>query len=127
MLLGPPGAGKTRLAIALGRAAIREGYSVMSRSASALVAGRAQTRAEGRLEERLGFCGKPKVLIVEGATNSALWSTPIAERLRLPHEPHVHALEASDLGQFRNWLSQEAEWLPGRTTCDKVSNGRTSR
>src|ERR1700751_4288926 len=65
LLLGPRGAGKTHLAIALGRAAIREGYSVLFVTAPALVATLAKAHAEGRLEERLGFFAKPKLLIVD--------------------------------------------------------------
>ena len=65
LLLGPPGVGKTHLAIALGRAAIGEGYSVLFVTAPALVAGLAKAHADGRLEERLGFFAKPKLLIVD--------------------------------------------------------------
>jgi DNA replication protein DnaC len=65
LLLGPPGVGKTHLAIALGRAAIREGYSVLFTTAPAVVAALAKAHAEGRLEERLGFFAKPKLLIVD--------------------------------------------------------------
>src|SRR3984885_7332158 len=65
LLLGPPGVGKTHLAIALGRAAIREGYSVLFVSAPALVAGLAKAHAEGRLDDRLSFYAKPKLLIVD--------------------------------------------------------------
>ena len=60
-----PGVGKTHLAIALGRAAIREGCSVLFVTAPALVASLAKAHAEGRLEERLGFFAKPKLLIVD--------------------------------------------------------------
>jgi DNA replication protein DnaC len=65
LLLGPPGVGKTHLAIALGRAAIHEGYSVLFVTAPALVAALAKAHTEGRLEERLGFYAKPKLLIVD--------------------------------------------------------------
>ena len=65
LLLGPPGVGKTHLAIALGRAAIRAGYSVLFVTAPALVAGLAKAHAEGRLDERLRFYAKPKLLIVD--------------------------------------------------------------
>jgi DNA replication protein DnaC len=65
LLLGPPGVGKTHLAIGLGRAAIREGYSVLFITAQALVMGLLKAHAEARLDERLGFYAKPKLLIID--------------------------------------------------------------
>ena len=48
----------------VGRAAIHEGYSVLFVTAPSLVAALAKAHAEGRLDERLGFFAKPKLLMM---------------------------------------------------------------
>jgi DNA replication protein DnaC len=65
LILGPPGVGKTHLAVALGRTAVERGYSVLYTSAIALIGALARGQAEGRLDERLGYYAKPKLLIID--------------------------------------------------------------
>jgi DNA replication protein DnaC len=65
LLLGPPGVGKTHLAIGLGRAAVTAGYSVLFTQATTLVAGLAKAHVEGRLDDKLGQLAKPKLLIID--------------------------------------------------------------
>jgi DNA replication protein DnaC len=65
LILGPPGVGKTHLAIGLGRAAVEAGHTVLFVSATALIAHLSKAEGEGRLGEQLGFYAKPKLLVID--------------------------------------------------------------
>ncbi len=64
-LLGPPGTGKSHLAIALGVEAVRAGRSVYFSPLADIVASLARAEREGSLRERLRFLCRASLLIVD--------------------------------------------------------------
>jgi DNA replication protein DnaC len=65
MLFGPPGVGKTHLAIGLGRAVVEAGHSVLFTTAMNLITSLSKAETEGQLNDKLGFFTKPKLLIID--------------------------------------------------------------
>jgi DNA replication protein DnaC len=65
IILGPPGVGKTHLAVSLGLKAISAGYRVLFTTAANLITHLVRAQGEGRLEEKLKFYTTPRLLIVD--------------------------------------------------------------
>jgi DNA replication protein DnaC len=65
LLLGPPGVGKTHLAVALGMSACGLGLRTMFTTAAGLITSLGKALYENRLEERLKVLTQPKLLIID--------------------------------------------------------------
>lgn len=65
ILLGPPGVGKTHLAVGLGLKAIQHGYRVLFTTAAAMITTLTRAAAEGRLDEKLKAYTVPRLLIID--------------------------------------------------------------
>lgn len=67
LLFGPPGVGKTHLAIGLGRAVVEAGYTAHFTTTTALLATLAQAESDGpkALADRMLFYRRPDVMIVD--------------------------------------------------------------
>ena len=64
-LLGPPGTGKSHLALALGVEAVKAGRSVYFATLAEIVASLAKAEREGTLRERIRFLCRPALLIID--------------------------------------------------------------
>ena len=65
VLLGPPGVGKTHLAVALGVKAVEAGYSVLFLTLESLMARLTRARHENRLERALQQLVYPRLLVLD--------------------------------------------------------------
>jgi DNA replication protein DnaC len=65
LVLGPPGVGKTHLAVAFGLKAIEAGYRVLFTTAANLIATLTRAHAEGKLDEKLKLYTTPRLLIID--------------------------------------------------------------
>ncbi len=65
IVLGPPGVGKTHLAVSLGIKAIESGYRVLFTTAANLIAALTKAHAEGRPDEKIKVYTTPRLLIID--------------------------------------------------------------
>lgn len=65
LMFGPPGVGKTHLAIGLGRKVVEGGHTVRFTTATALLSVLAKAESEGSLADKLTEFTKPKLLIID--------------------------------------------------------------
>ena len=65
IVLGPPGVGKTHLAVSLGLKAVESGYRVLFTTAANLIASLTKAHVEGRLDEKLKVYTAPRLLIID--------------------------------------------------------------
>jgi DNA replication protein DnaC len=65
LIFGPPGVGKTHLAIGLGRKIVEQGHTVRFTTATALLATLGKAESEGNLADKLTEYSKPRLLIID--------------------------------------------------------------
>jgi DNA replication protein DnaC len=65
VILGPPGVGKSHLAIGLGLKAIERGYRVLFTTAAAMITTLTRALTENRLEDKLKLYTIPRLLIID--------------------------------------------------------------
>lgn len=82
LVLGPPGVGKTHLAVALGLKAIEAGYRVLFTTAANLIATLTRAHAEERLDEKLKVYTVPRLLIIDEVGDRII-ATAILDRVLL--------------------------------------------
>jgi DNA replication protein DnaC len=88
LLIGPPGVGKSHIAIALGIAAIHNGYAVLHKSAFDLVAEMAETDTPKSRKDYLAILIKANLLIIDELGMKKMPQNAADDLLEVIHRRH---------------------------------------
>lgn len=104
IFLGPPGVGKTHLAVALGMEAVIHRMSVYFVTMQALVSDLRRAYAEGKFDKRLKLYTRPKLLICDEMGYLPLDPTDAANFFRLVSERYEKgAMIITSNTSYANW------------------------
>jgi DNA replication protein DnaC len=90
LLIGPPGVGKSHLAIALGIAAIHNGYAVLHKSAFDLVAEMAEAETARARKDYLATLVKVNLLIIDELGMKKMPQNTADDLLEVIHRRHLN-------------------------------------
>ncbi len=88
--MGPPGVGKTHLAIAIGISAIHAGYTVLYRSVFDLVEDMAEAQLLGQRRQLINKLIKPNLLIIDEFGMKKLSDNAAEDLLEVFHRRYHH-------------------------------------
>lgn len=91
LFIGPPGVGKSHIAIALGIAAIHNGYAVLHKSAFDLVAEMAEAETPKQRKTYLASLIKPNLLIIDELGMKKMPQNAADDLLEVIHRRHGNA------------------------------------
>ncbi|SFV10121.1 IS21-like element helper ATPase IstB [Alicyclobacillus macrosporangiidus] len=127
IFLGPPGVGKTHLAVALGMEAIRQRMSVYFVTMQRLVADLRRAYQEGRLDKRLRIYTQPKLLICDEVGYLPLDALDAANFFRLVSERYEHgSLIITSNTSFTNWGTLFGDQVLASALLDRLLHHATT-
>ena len=90
VLLGPPGVGKTHLAVGLGLKAIEHGYRVLFTTVATMLSTLTKALSEGRFDDKLKVYTIPRLLIIDEILTSNQSFGSWGDCLRRPRDRQRH-------------------------------------